>query len=118
LDLNVTIPDPEDSVDGDNRKHVYKAKSAEHMRIVDLKRGSSNRSSSSKGSHDRIMDVYELPNKKEVSFSLDEEQENTLSMTFPTPVTAVMLTNLMLIHKSSRVLCCGLPRSSAAIVNL
>ena len=72
----------------DNRKHVYKAKSAEHMRIVDLKRGSSNRSSSSKGSHDRIMDVYELPNKKEVSFSLDEEQENTLSMTFPSTLSS------------------------------
>ncbi|CAC5362402.1 PCDHD1 [Mytilus coruscus] len=72
----------------DSRKHIYSAKSAEHMRIVDLKRGSSNRSSSSKGSQDRIMDVYELPQKKEVSFSIDEEQENTLSMTFPSTLSS------------------------------
>lgn len=70
----------------DSRKHVYSATSAEHMRIVDLKRGSSNRSSSSRGSQDRIMDCYEVP-KKEVSFSMDEEQENTLSMTFPSTVS-------------------------------
>ena len=73
----------------DNQKSLYSAKSYDQQKIMSSIHRNSNRSSSSRGSHDKMIypeNGYQVDmkkGKKEVSFSLDEEQDGNVSK-FPT----------------------------------
>ncbi|KAL4229822.1 hypothetical protein ACF0H5_010214 [Mactra antiquata] len=72
----------------DSKNHLYNAKSYDEQKIIQGHR-SSNRSNSSKGSHDKMLyngekaymeNGYVRKSKKEVSFSVDEDQDTGISM--------------------------------------
>ncbi|XP_060083590.1 protocadherin-11 X-linked-like [Ylistrum balloti] len=63
----------------DMKKRNYNSKSAEEMKIIQTIGRGSNRSSSSKGSRDEFLPPHHImskSNRKEVSFSLDDEQDS------------------------------------------
>ena len=72
-----------------NQKSLYGAKAYDQQKIMPSVHRNSNRSSSSRGSHDKMIypdNGYQVDmkkGKKEVSFSLDEEQEGNVSR-YPT----------------------------------
>ncbi|KAK3099843.1 hypothetical protein FSP39_010599 [Pinctada imbricata] len=72
----------------DMRKHNYPAKNIEEMKIMEnMARNNSNRSSSSKGSREQMVPSVIYKNgKKEVSFSLDEDDTN-ISYSFPSTLS-------------------------------
>ena len=68
----------------DNQKSLYNAKSYDQQKIMDSGHRNSNRSNSSRGSRDKM--IYpdngyqvDMRKKKEVSFSLEEEQDGNVS---------------------------------------
>ena len=69
----------------DNQKSLYGAKSYDQQKIMGSANRSSNRSNSSRGSHDKMIypeNGYQVDmkkGKKEVSFSLDEEHDGNVS---------------------------------------
>lgn len=69
----------------DSQKSLYSAKSYDQQKIMSSVRRNSNRSTSSRGSHDKMIypeNGYQVDmrkGKKEVSFSLDEEQDGNVS---------------------------------------
>ncbi|XP_021338999.1 protocadherin-11 X-linked-like [Mizuhopecten yessoensis] len=70
----------------DMKKRNYNSKSAEEMKIIQTMGRGSNRSSSSKGSRDEFLPPHHMlnrPNRKEVSFSLDDEQDSGFTFTVP-----------------------------------
>ena len=77
----------------DAKKRNYRSKTAEEMKIIETMARASNRSSSSKGSRDGFIIPGKAPTavKKEVSFSMDDEQDSGFTFTVPPSVNGSQL---------------------------
>ncbi|XP_033743705.1 LOW QUALITY PROTEIN: protocadherin-11 X-linked-like [Pecten maximus] len=81
----------------DMKKRNYNSKSAEEMKIIQTMGRGSNRSSSSKGSRDEFLPPHHMmnkPNRKEVSFSLDDEQDSGFTFTVPPSLASSVPTSI------------------------